>query len=122
MNQKEMIDKCKNIGLDVTAPLLYRQGKKHGFVVPNGKNGRERYDIDEEKFNEWLSNFEVDDNYLPVGETATKNNMSYAALKYQLERNHCEMKKLGLVHGGLLYAKRTDIERAIASYSRRSKE
>ena len=122
MNQKQMINKCKEIGLEVTLPLLYRQGKRNGFLVRNGSDGRERYDINEEKFNTWLSNFTVDDSYLPVGETARKNNIPYSGLKYQLLKNNCEMKKLGIVRGGLLYAKRTDIERAIASYSRRPKK
>ena len=122
MNQKQMINKCKEIGLEVTLPLLYRQGKRNGFLVRNGSDGRERYDINEEKFNTWLSNFTVDSDYLPVGETARKHNIPYSGLKYQLQKNNCEMKKLGIVRGGLLYAKRTDIERAIASYSRRPKK
>ena len=117
-----MINKCKEIGLEVTLPLLYRQGKRNGFLVRNGSDGRERYDINEEKFNTWLSNFTVDSDYLPVGETARKHNIPYSGLKYQLQKNNCEMKKLGIVRGGLLYAKRTDIERAIASYSRRPKK
>jgi len=122
MNQKDMINKCKEVGLNVTLPLLYRQGKRNGFLIRNGSDGRERYNVIEEKFNEWLSNFTVDSSYLPVGETARKNNIPYSGLKYRLQKNNCEIKKLGNIHGGLLYAKRTDIERAIASYSRRSKE
>ncbi len=122
MNQKEMINKCKEMGLNVTPPLLYRQGKKNGFLVRNDSDGRERYNVIEKKFNEWLKNFTVDDNYLPVGETARKNNIPYAGLKYQLQKNNCEIKKLGNFHGGLLYAKRTDVERAVAQYSRRTKK
>lgn len=122
MNQKDMIAKCKEKGFDVTSPLIYRQGKVYGFLVRNGKDGRERYDVDEKKFYEWLDNFIVDDNYLPVGETAREYNISYSGLKYQLKKNNCEMKKMGIVKGGLLYAKRTDIERAVAQYRRRDKK
>lgn len=122
MNQKEMINKCKEIGLNVTPPLIYRQGKKYGFLIRNKSDGRERYNMNEDKFNEWLSNFTVSNDYLPVGETARQNNIPYSGLKYQLEKNNCEIKKLGIIRGGLLYARRTDIERAIASYCKRSKE
>ena len=122
MNQKEMIAKCKERGFDVTSPLIYRQGKIHGFLIRNGKDGRERYDVDEKKFYTWLDNLTVSDDYLPVGETARKHNIPYSGLKYQLQKNNCEMKKMGIVKGGLLYAKRTDIERAVAQYSRRTKK
>ena len=120
MNQKEMLEKCKEKGFNVTTPLLYRQGKIHGFLIRNGKDGRERYDVDEKKFNKWLSNLTVNDNYLPVGETARQYNIPYSGLKYQLQKNNCEMKKMGIVKGGLLYAKRTDIERVIGQYNKRS--
>ena len=122
MNQKDMVAKCKERGFDVTSPLIYRQGKIHGFLIRNGKDGRERYDVDEKKFYTWLDNLTVSDDYLPVGETARKNNIPYSGLKYQLQKNNCEMKKMGIVKGGLLYAKRTDIERAVAQYSRRDKK
>ena len=122
MNQKEMIVKCKERGFDVTSPLIYRQGKIHGFLIRNGKDGRERYDVDEKKFYTWLDNLTVSDDYLPVGETARKHNIPYSGLKYQLQKSNCEMKKMGIVKGGLLYAKRTDIERAVAQYSRRTKK
>lgn len=123
MNQKDMVDRCKSIGLNVTAPLIYRQGKKYGFLVRNNKrNCRERYNVDEEKFNEWISNFKVDDSYIALGEACRVYNISYAALKYQLNRNNCEIKKLGIIKGGLLYAKRTDVERVISSYCRRVKK
>ena len=122
MNQKDTINKCREIGLNVTVPLLYRQGKRNGFLVRNKSDGRERYDVNEKKFNEWLSNFIVDKDYVPVGETARANNIPYMGLKYQLEKNNCEVKKLGIVRGGLLYAKRKDIERIVATYRRRPKE
>jgi hypothetical protein len=122
MNQKDMVAKCKERGFDVTSPLIYRQGKIHGFLIRNGKDGRERYDVDEKKFYEWLDNLKVSDDYLPVGETARKHNIPYSGLKYQLRKENCEMKKMGIVKGGLLYAKRTDIERAVAQYSRRTKK
>lgn len=122
MNQKDMVAKCKERGFDVTSPLIYRQGKIHGFLIRNGKDGRERYDVDEKKFYTWLDNLTVSDDYLPVGETARKHNIPYSGLKYQLQKNNCEMKKMGIVKGGLLYAKRTDIERAVAQYSRRTKK
>lgn len=121
MNQKDMVAKCKERGFDVTSPLIYRQGKIHGFLIRNGKDGRERYDVDEKKFYEWLDNLTVSDDYLPVGETARKNNIPYSGLKYQLQKDNCEMKKMGIVKGGLLYAKRADVERAVAQYSRRVK-
>ena len=122
MNQKDMVAKCKERGFDVTSPLIYRQGKIHGFLIRNGKDGRERYDVDEKKFYTWLDNLTVSDDYLPVGETARKHNIPYSGLKYQLQKNNCEMKKMGIVKGGLLYAKRTDIERVVAQYSRRAKK
>lgn len=122
MNQKDMVAKCKERGFDVTSPLIYRQGKIHGFLIRNGKDGRERYDVDEKKFYTWLDNLTVSDDYLPVGETARKHKIPYSGLKYQLQKNNCEMKKMGIVKGGLLYAKRTDIERAVAQYSRRVKK
>ena len=123
MNQKEMLDKCRERGFDVTLPLLYRQGKRFGFLIRNSNNDtRERYDFNEEKFNEWLDKFTVDDNYLPIAETARKNGMSYSALKYRLVKNNSKIEKMGIVHGGLLYAGREDVERAVASYSGRIKK
>ena len=122
MNQKEMLIKCSEKGFNVTPPLLYRHGKKYGFLIRNGKDGRERYRVDEKKFFDWLDSYNVDSDYLPVGETARKYGIPYSGLKYKLLKDNCEMKKLGIIHGGLLYARRTDIERAISSYNRRDKK
>ena len=123
MNQKEIIAKCKEKGFDVTSPLIYRQGKIHGFLVRNNnKDGRERYDFDEKKFQEWLDNFEVSDDFVPVGQSAREHNIPYMGLKYQLLKDNCEIKKLGIVKGGLLYARREDVERIVSTYNSRVKK
>lgn len=125
MKQKEMVNRCRERGLTVTSPLLYRQGKKYGFLVRNGKTeGRERYDVDEGKFQEWLNLYSecVPEGYVSIGEALQKHNISYNALKYQLEKNNCEIKKMGVVHGGLYCARKEDVERAVAQYHRRSAE
>ena len=122
MKQKDMINRCKERGLSVTLALLYRQGKKHGFLVRNNSNGRERYDVDEVKFNKWLNEYVqvVPEGYISIGRALHKYNLSYQALKYQLKKNDCEIKKLGVVHGGLYCAKQSDVERAVAQYHKRS--
>lgn len=122
MRQKDMINRCKEHGLSVTPALLYRQGKKYGFLVRNDSDGRERYNVDEVKFNKWLDEYVqvVPEGYIGMGEALHKYNLSYQALKYQLKKNNCEIKKLGVVRGGLYCAKQSDVERAVAQYHKRS--
>lgn len=122
MNQKEMVDRCKEKGFNVSAPLLYRQGKKNGFLVENRRSGRERYKVDEEKFNNWLSKIQVEEGWVAVGEAARSHKMTYSALIYQLNKNHSVVEKKGIVRGGVQYARREDVERAVASYNRRVEE
>jgi hypothetical protein len=122
MNQKEMIEKCRKKGLDVTIPLLYRHGKKYGFLVKKSSEGRERYSVDENKFNEWLDKIEIEEGWVAIGPAARKNNMAYTALKYRLVSNNCEIKPMGIIDGGYLYARQEDVKRAVTSYNRRVEE
>lgn len=122
MNQKEMVERCKEKGVNITSALLYRQGKIHGFLVRNDSDGRERYNVIEDKFNEWLNNFNVDSDYVMVCEFAKKHNMAYSALKYHIEKNSIPVEKKGSFHGGMMYAKRADLERIISQCGKRAKE
>lgn len=121
MNQKEILNKCKEHGLEVSIPLIYRIGKKEGFIVKNDNyKGREKYDIDEQKFNDWLSKKNISDEYIAIRDAMKLYNIPYAGLKYQLEKNGCEIVKLGIANGGRYHAKRADVERIIAQYTKRS--
>lgn len=121
MNQKEILNKCKEQGLNVSVPLIYRIGKKEGFIIRNdSSDGREKYSIDEKKFTEWLSKKEVPDEYIAIRDAMKKYNISYTGLKYQLEKNGCEIVKLGIANGGRYHARKEDVERVVSQYSRRS--
>lgn len=120
MNQKEMIKACLDKGYDFSVPLIYRYGKKYGFLVQYKEKGRDRYKVDEQKFHKWLDEWTVDDSYMPIKDACKKYKISFAAIKYILKKNDCEIKKLGHEQNGLYYAKRTDIERVIGQYNKRS--
>lgn len=120
MNQKEMLNICKEKGLTLTPPLLYRAGKREGFLIKISDDKREKYQVDMKKFNQWLDKNNVDKNYISIGEASRKTKISFSGLKYQLEARKCEIKKMGLIDGGTLYAKRTDIETIVAEYKRRT--
>ena len=122
MNQKDMLERCKERGVDVTAPLLYRAGKREGFLIKVGTDTREKYQVSDELFEKWLNSYthNIPDDYILIGDALRIYHISYNALKYRLERNNCEIKKLGVIRGGLYCAKRADVERVIAQYSKRS--
>ena len=48
--------------------------------------------------------------------------MAYTALKYRLVSNNCEIKPMGIIDGGYLYARQEDVKRAVTSYNRRVEE
>ena len=120
MNQKEMLARCKEAGLDVTIPLIYRAGHREGFIIKQKDSGRERYSIDEELFQKWIESAKIPDEYIAIKEVKKQYNIPFQAIKYLLIKNNCEMKKLGAIDGGYYYAKKSDIERVIPQYRKRS--
>lgn len=120
MKQKEMLQICVDKGYDFSLPLLYRYGKKYGFLIEYRKEGRDRYRVDEDKFKEWLDNHSIDNSYISIKDACKKYNITFSALKYVLKKNNCEITKLGMEQNGLYYAKRTDIERVIGQYNKRT--
>ena len=120
MNQKQMIKECADKGYNFSLPLIYRYGKKYGFLVQYKEKGRDRYRVDEDKFREWLDNHLIDSSYISIKDACKKYDMTFSALKYVLKKNNCEITKLGMEQNGLYYAKRTDIERVIGQYNKRT--
>ena len=120
MKQKEMLQICADKGYSFSLPLLYRYGKQYGFLIQYKEKGRDRYRVDEEKFEEWLNNHSIDSSYISIKDACKKYEITFSALKYVLKKNDCEIVKLGQEQNGLYYAKRTDIERVIGQYNRRS--
>ena len=78
MNQKEMLNICKEKGLTLTTPLLYRAGKREGFLVKISDDKREKYQVDMKKFNQWLDKNNVDKNYISIGEASRKTKISFS--------------------------------------------
>ena len=122
MNQKEMIEICVSYGYDFSIPLIYRYGKKEGFLIKTKETGRERYSVNEEKFYAWLKKGHIDKSLISLKDAAKIHKMSYSELVYLLKKNKCEYDKLGIEQNGLFYAKRTDIKRIVLQYNRRSKK
>ena len=120
MNQKQMIKECADKGFDFSLPLIYRYGKKNGFLIQYKEKGRARYRVDEDKFHQWLDNYRVDESYISLKDACKQYGISYGAIKYILNKNACEITKLGIEQNGLFYAKRTDVERVIGQYNKRS--
>ena len=120
MNQKQMIKECADKGFDFSLPLIYRYGKKNGFLIQYKEKGRDRYRVDEDKFHQWLDDYNIDKSYISLKDACKKYEISYAAIKYILNKNACEITKLGSEQNGLFYAKRTDVERVIGQYNKRS--
>jgi hypothetical protein len=123
LTQKEILEICKQKGIDISPMTLYRAGKKYGFFEvadEQGKGRKGKYKLNESKFNEWLSKNEIDDSYIAISEAKNKYGIQYTVFKSKLERNGCEIRKMGLIKEGLLYAKKSDIERIVAEYHKRS--
>ena len=122
MNQKEMVNICSSYGYNFCVLTIYRYGKKEGFLVKTKDSGRERYEVDEEKFMAWLKRGDIDKSYVALKDAAKKYNTSYSELLYLLKKNNCEVSKFGIEQNGLMYAKRNDLERIIKQYHKRPKE
>ena len=120
MNQKEMLQECAKEGLSVSVPLLYRQGKRNGFLKETGGDGKEKYVVDVPAFREWIRNFKAGTDWVPVGEAASGAGIPYSGLLYRLKSGKCELRKMGSRLGGLVHAKRKDVERAVAAYRKRA--
>ena len=103
--------------------MIYRYGKKYGFLIKYKDTGRERYQVDEVKFHEWLDNWSATDNeYISLKDVCKKYNITFSAIKYVLLKNNCDITKRGTEQNGLYYAKRTDVERVIGQYNRRAEK
>ena len=100
---------------------IYRYGKKQGFLIKIKETGRERYEIDEKKFYDWLNDTKLSDEYIYLKDACKEYKISYSELKYLLLKNKCDINKQRVV-SGYMYAKRTDIERIINQYNRRSEK
>lgn len=122
MNQKEMIEICASYGYDFSIPLIYRYGKREGFLIKVKETGRERYTVDEKKFYEWLGRGNIDKSLISIKEACKIHKMAYSEMLYLLNKNKCEYTKMGIEQNGLFYAKRTDIKRIIQQYNRRPKK
>ena len=122
MNQKEMVDICSSYGYNFCILTMYRYGKKEGFLKKVRETGRDRYEVDEKKFFEWLKRGSIDKSLIAIKDAIKKYDTSYSELMYLLKKNECEVSKIGIEQNGLLYAKRTDIERIIEQYHKRIKK
>ena len=122
MNQKEMILKCKEYGYEVSPPLLYRQGKAYGFLFETNKTNKEKYSVDEKKFQEWLEQIKIPEDFICIRDVMKMYNVSQNALIYNLKKNGCEIKKMGTLRGGRYCARKADIERVISQYHQRIKK
>ena len=122
MNQKEMINICSSYGYNFCILTIYRYGKKEGFLKKVKDIGRDRYEVDEQKFIEWLKRGSIDKSFIAIKDAVKKYDASYSELLYLLKKNDCEISKIGIEQNGLLYAKRTDIERIINQYHKRIKK
>lgn len=123
MNQKELVEECLKKGYNFSIPLIYRYGKKYGFLIKYKDTGRERYQVDEVKFHEWLDNWSATDSeYISLKDVCKKYNITFSAIKYVLLKNNCDITKRGTEQNGLYYAKRTDVERVIGQYNRRAEK
>ena len=60
--------------------------------------------------------------YVALKDICKEYGITFAALKYTLIKNNCEVKKRGSEQNGLYYAKREDIERVIGQYNRRTEK
>lgn len=122
MNQKHMIELCKEKGFNFSIPLIYRYGIKEGFLIKVSETGREKYQVNEKKFFEWLDNGVIPEGYVSLCKAEKESGISFMAIKYRLLKSEKEIKKLGIGKEKLFYAKRSDIESVISEYHKRSKK
>lgn len=122
MNQKHMIQLCKEKGFNFSIPLIYRYGIKEGFLIKVSETGREKYQVNEKKFLEWLDNGPIPKDYISLASAEKEFGISFMAIKYRLLKSNKEIVKLGIGREKLFYAKRSDIESVITEYHKRSKK
>lgn len=117
MNQKEMVEICKNYGYNFSVPLIYRHGIKEGFLVKTNNEGREKYTVIESKFIEWLNKGKVSDEWISLGDAEREFGVSFSGIKYHLKKQGKEIKKLGIGGSRLFYAKRADVKQIVSEYT-----
>ena len=124
MNQKEIIKRLQERGIEMSVPLIYRSGLRFGFLVESNGKKPEKYTVDEDKFSKWLDEMaDIDSSgWVPVSSVCHDNDIEYASVKYHICKLGIEVRKMGFVRGGVNYVRREDAERIVRNCGKRSGE
>ena len=116
MNQTKMIERVKENGLNMSIPLLYRTGLRFGFLIKNENARKEKYIVDEPKFEEWLKVMTNPSNkdWISVKDICNTYDIQYSTVKYHILKNNIETRNMGFLRGGMVHVRRSDAETIVS--------
>ena len=117
MTQKEIVEKCKEKGIDYTFYHIWRIGLKEGFFIKDAEDN-----FDEVKFNAWLDSVShsIPDDCMFLVDAVKEYGVNYAVITHYFKVNNIGMFKDDVPHNRKFYARKSDIERAVESHNRRT--
>lgn len=121
MYQKDVLNKCKELGHPVTANALYVAGRKYGFLKK--KDGVKSLEFDKEKFLEWIDGAtqEVPEGYVRVCDFAKSKNKCLATIYSLIKDDENSYVRIG-VGKGVIYVNKERVEELIRKREEQHKE
>lgn len=106
MHQKDVLNKCKELGHPVTAQALYFSGKKYGFLTK--EEGERSWKFDKEKFLKWIEDAtkEIPEGYVSIRDFAKSQGKSLTTIYSLIEGNENDCVRIGAGKGVIYVNKR----------------
>lgn len=120
--QSDLLKIARQYDVNLSLQVLYQHGKRVGFLVKVGErcNHKSKWQLDKDKYINWLNSQKtIPNNLISIKDACVKYNISYSALKYQLDKAGAQMTKMGCARGGMFYVDVKLVELAVSNYKRR---
>lgn len=115
MQKRNLVERCKEKGIELSYMTIYRYGKKEGFI---GRNEVGELQYDDSGFEKWLekvsSGIPSDSEY--ISDAVKKSGVKYSYFLYYLRK---EGEKILKDIRGKKYASRNELESIIENYNRK---
>lgn len=121
MYMKDVVNKCKERGYEITKMGLYNAGKKYGFI--SKVNDKHSLEFDKDKFLEWLDKAteEIPAGWLSVKQIADKFGISIAQAYILVKDENSGARAIGS-GAGVIYVDPKRIEQIIKKRENSHKE
>lgn len=121
MHQKDVLNKCRELGHPVTAQALYFSGKKYGFLTK--EEGKHSWNFDKEKFLKWIEDAtrEIPEGYMSIKDFAKSKGKSLTTIYSIIKDDENSYMRIG-AGKGVIYVNKETVEELIRKREELHKE